>query len=126
MDLDRWTAENVMIPGNVTRHGSWYDVHRVVDGHLIRCRKYEIYHVWAGGCINGWHPTRDITQAFDVVEKMREKGWSFELGDNHHEGKWYAIFEIPMTDNQHYGFADTPALAICEAAKKAVEGNHEV
>jgi len=79
-------------------------------------------------CVNGipiadFHPSKRIEQAWMVVEKMKviHPDWQFELGDNHHEGKWYALFELPMTDHQYYGFADTAPMAICRAALKAKE-----
>ncbi|TET66717.1 MAG: hypothetical protein E3J56_13950 [Candidatus Aminicenantes bacterium] len=66
--------------------------------------------------------TESISDAFQVVEKMKEKGYAFELGDNHHKGAWYSCFEILMKD-EFWGYADTAPLAISLAAKAAVEGS---
>ena len=77
-----------------------------------------------------WPPTyaESISNAFRVVDKMVEDEnsdfyeWQFELGNNHIKAAWYAVFNLPGTDKEYYGFAETRSLAICLAAKKAIEG----
>jgi len=99
-DLDRWLAENVM--GWVWPHGLYW-----------------------------WHPSTDIAQAMQVVSKMLSESnedfiWEFELSI--FEGVAYATFcqhfkkgkgKDRIFDAQTS--EDTPEMAICLAAKKALE-----
>ena len=68
-----------------------------------------------------WSPSTDIEQAFEVVEKMRERSYLFSLWNR---GIYYCSFwsesgcELVRTSDK------TPAMAICKAtlaALKAVE-----
>lgn len=106
MDLDRWIAENVMgwVP-----HGDWcYENHP--DNVLILS--------------SDWHPTRNIQQAFEVVEKMREDGYGFALELPMSGGCYAEFWKESNYDTVTFKAEhnDTPTLAICEAAKKAMEG----
>ena len=75
-----------------------------------------------------WTPTTDISQAFQVVERMRELGFYFMLTEM---DEWHAYFrKCEMGEDgkpwlvpseQYHGNADTPALAICEAALAAIK-----
>ena len=69
-----------------------------------------------------WKPTQNIEQAFQVVRKMKLSGWNFKLRDDHKDALWYALFDIAYSDeSRRYGTADTPELAICRAARYAIE-----
>jgi len=69
-----------------------------------------------------WQPTTDISQAFEVVEKMREKDYTLSLYENpfFQNKKWVVNF-ISTKDINRSGeaFATTPAMAICLAAENA-------
>lgn len=62
--------------------------------------------------------------AFDVVEKMRVRGWTMSVGTGRTEGRWQAEFHDENYRNPKLqsscGFGDTPAMAICKAALDAV------
>ena len=75
-----------------------------------------------------WNPSTDIKQAFEVVEKMRKRGLRFQLWDN--IDSWAAQFiNIIQKPKGSYSYdtqyfqedSDTPAMAICLAALKAVK-----
>lgn len=60
----------------------------------------------------------EMDAAWQVVEAMRDKGWSdFQLG-NASERAWMATF-ITREGIRYWAYSDTPAGAICEAALKA-------
>ncbi len=69
----------------------------------------------------------DIAAAWEVVEKLREDGWSFHVDDvgfnDATEGQWRVMFTEATTGNKHV-FADgqTAPHAICLAALEAVDG----
>ena len=67
-----------------------------------------------------WHPTTNIEQAFMVVEKMREKFY-FELQDKN-GSVFCASFEHKNLELEGIGCHNTPAMAICLAAERAMEG----
>jgi len=113
MDLDRWIAENVM---------GWY----FRGTYYKTSPESKFIEQWT----DHWHPTTDIAQAFEVVEKMRENDFWFSLSykterinDRTHEldPGWYARFRCVSGGARKDGYADaeTPALAICKAAKAA-------
>ena len=96
-ELDDWLAENVMgkPTGYYSLQMSNVDSDRWKD----------------------WHPTTNIAQAFEVVEKMND---CLHLKEHGEEGKWCAMFCASMMEYEH---GEIPALAICLAAKKAKEGS---
>ncbi len=68
-----------------------------------------------------WHPDTDLNQTFMVVNRMRElEIWLRELSFNPYTQKWLCRFI--GKDTHEFKYADTPALAILLAARKAVEG----
>ena len=102
MNIDREIAEKIMgwIDPDPVESNMWCD-----KSHFPTSLK------------SMWHPSTDIKQAFEVVEKMREKGSIFTLCDQDpgEKPEWDAqFFSVIATD-------DTPAMAICLAALKAVE-----
>ncbi len=65
-----------------------------------------------------WNPTESISDAFQVVEKMRTTHF-----------KWFEMAHRPngftcnfSGDPKHTEFAETAPLAICLAARKCIEG----
>ena len=102
-ELDKWLAENVM--GWVGKHGR--------PNFFLAL----------------WHPTEFISDAFQVVEKMMEKfpDWFFTLdvfGKNYHGDRFVATFQESAKAYIAYSCASgkTAPLAICLAAKEAIEG----
>ena len=72
--------------------------------------------------VSEWSPKIDIIQAFEVVEKMGLKGFSFELCKNI-KGEYLAMFSTDMAD---YTYSHkNPATAITLAAVKALGGDTE-
>lgn len=114
IELRQWLAENVMgwefhQPATMYYHSSPYYRQFVGD---IYCSK---------GDENTWHPDTDLNQAFKLVDKMIEKG--FDMFDVHyapHLGKWVAACEKQHSKILCEKKADTPALAICLAIRKAL------
>lgn len=80
---------------------------------------------WGGGYV--FSPSTDISDAWLVVEKMREKGFWFDL--NNGEGdSWDANFEEKTLIAELHsvrGEKSAP-LAICKAALKAIEKDKNV
>lgn len=79
--------------------------------------------------IDDWHPPESILDAFQVVEKMIEKGFAIQLfcemgQDMHLVDDWVASF-FKVFKQGYEGIAETAALAICLAAKKAIESENE-
>lgn len=103
-DIDREIAEKVMkwMLGGATvdpmSYPVWWDVanKKIVDG------------------LETWQPSKNIDQAFEVVEKMLNMNWEFVIIWLNKLGKWRAAF------GENQGNDRTPAMAICLAALKAL------
>jgi hypothetical protein len=72
-----------------------------------------------------------IEDAWLLVEKMREKGWTLELNNWARGcGQWFAVFmNEPVygeEEDRIDGCADTAPLAICRAALLAVSSSEGV
>jgi hypothetical protein len=61
-----------------------------------------------------WRPLHDMNDAWMVVERMKEKGWIYELGT--YEGGHRMAFARLGEREPRFGVASTPARAICLAA----------
>ena len=107
-ELDKWLAEKVM---------GW-TVNTMDSG----------FTVWRDDKINtysllGWHPTENIKQAFECVDKMMQDGYWLRLTYRTiyttTNGTWEALFRcIPGSSRpDRIDYADTPELAICHAIK---------
>lgn len=70
--------------------------------------------------IQGWSPSTDIAAAFQVVEKMRERGLTVVI-DGTPGGFWCCEFSIFGSETFHTGRADSLPLAICLASLAAIE-----
>jgi len=68
--------------------------------------------------VNSWHPSTNISQAFEVVDQMIAD-YYIEIYHNKGERTWMVF--ILDEKNQWDVEADTLPLAICEASLKAVE-----
>ena len=78
-----------------------------------------------GGCTVP-HYSETIAAAWLVVEEMRKRGWTIHLSDNrnHYEAAWDCRFfrrENPGHKDRAIHIGETPALAICVAALRALE-----
>ena len=105
VELNEWLAINVM---------GW-EYHVNPSG----CDYYTLMGVTMGNVVT-WKPNEDISQAFMVVEKMREKGFQLMLSDNEPDEGWLAVFDHSPWQ-EWKATADTPAMAICLAVQKAVK-----
>ena len=65
-----------------------------------------------------WHPTTSISDAFQVVEKMRKGNYLFEL-KGYSDG-WRVWIVMPK-EGSVGEFNDSLPLAICHAVKRAME-----
>ncbi len=119
--LRRWSAEKLMgwtlrkinIPCSVVTDEEYYERE---DGSFAYWKKE-------------WHPTQNITQALGdggpdtVVGALETKGWTIwalrKALDG--SGRYYCAF-INKYSIPKAGFGNTPATAISEAAKAALEG----
>jgi len=123
MNIDREIAEKIM--KYVKRQGGPYYI--AISSGMKEITCHGIKDVDA--VLSWWHPSTDIKQAFEVVEKMRKRGWllnglsALEEEENH-KG-WEACFEYYNKQTREatieFEEANTPAMAICLAALKAVE-----
>jgi hypothetical protein len=105
-ELDKWLAENVM--------GWAYDEF----GGLIGIRPAYIFKDNSFIYLADWHPTRNITQAFEVLEKL----WpDFELGIYH---EYPDVWRVTVTPKEKPTFIEIGAdfcLTVCLATRKAWE-----
>ena len=73
-----------------------------------------------------WRPSTNIAHAFEVVEKMRDLGWTFAICNNNVlEGDYCGEFwndKHPMDAGEFMKFDNNPAMAICLAALEAATG----
>lgn len=115
-ELDRLLAEKVM--GWLRPAAKWFDaitLHRILDP----CTEEYI----------DWHPTTDIAQAMIVAERMNDSGWNLTLCSGNGWGATFYKVNFQETSETHIVWeeshgpvnADTPALAICLAARKWLE-----
>ena len=102
MNIDREITEKVM--GWFERDGYWF------------CKNSTVIPFYC------WHPSTDIKQAFEVVDKMQELGFGFDLQINNTDDGYSAEFEKD-TDPNNFNpmWHDTPAMAICLTALKAIK-----
>lgn len=97
-EIDRLVGERVMgwtfIPG---AEGQWYDIAVLV-------------------ATEDWSPSTDIHDAWQVLETMKNNGYSVVLQTL--RGSWVCSF-----NSESYGMAvcETASMAICTAALKAVQ-----
>lgn len=69
-----------------------------------------------------WNPLLDANQTLMVVEKMREQGYSVEIGDNYQsDNDWYCVFQ-KGTMKQYWGIGQSLIRATCLAAYEALKG----
>lgn len=103
-EFDKWVAENIMGYETAGTHsclGIW--------ARIIRKDSRSNYF--------DWHPTESISDAFQIVEKMRVTHFKwFEMA--HRPAGYICNF---VGDPKYTEFAETAPLAICLAAKKAIE-----
>ncbi len=96
-------------------------------------RKIEVREVYTGHGKNGYEtsisiedndyafmPSYHISDAWLVVEKMKEQGFLFRIEISMDDGKYIAQFFNRNTKKSYIDRAETAPLAICKAAKKAV------
>lgn len=103
-ELSAWLAENVM---------GWHQVRRFY--YYPGILSYENMAIMA---VDHWSPTDNIAQAFEVVEKMRPE-YSYMIWDT--DSYHHAMITSRYGKSNSIEHAETPALAICLAAKKAWE-----
>jgi hypothetical protein len=85
---------------------------------------------WKHDNLIHWYPSSNIDQAFMVVEKMRERGWNFNLNWQGHPGITICLAQFHKFDTgplEHgQGSDDNPATAILLAAHQALEEREKV
>lgn len=97
------------------------------DTHERRVAEVEKGH---GFLIGAWHSyecevvapySTDISAAWQVVERMRERGWAVGVQQKH-ASEWQASFVIPKAGKRWCAFAEDAAAAraICLAALRAL------
>lgn len=64
--------------------------------------------------VHGQRYSTDIAAAWQVIEKMRNEGWFFDIGDEVETPEIYVRFH--RQDGASLVIADTAPLAICRAA----------
>ncbi len=72
-----------------------------------------------------WKPSTSTSDAMKVVEKMRERGYSFHAGTDEIKGAWYAAFSEMKTDCLYEEDGESLPMAISLAALKAVGAMEE-
>jgi hypothetical protein len=110
-ELDKWLAENVL-----GWKAQWaFMWNRVVHSHEHKyCYVKDDMEIG----VTDWHPTRNITQAFEVLEKL----WpDFELGIYH---EYPDVWRVTVTPKEKQTFIEIGAdfcLTVCLATRKAWE-----
>ena len=97
--------------------------------HPMQDRNDKTEHGWQTGKETkrkkNWIPTKNLEQAFMVVDRMIEIGW-FEVHLNNFMGEWQ--LDIEHSDGRklyHLGECESVPRAICEAALMAVRERKE-
>lgn len=119
-DINREVAEKVMGWKRDIISGLWFEN----DHTIARFKEF--------------NPPTNISDAWLVVERMRELGFTVDIDNMTSSGVisapynelvsyWTVVFEpmygnpaTPPPDDHFYGVADTAPLAICQAALKAL------
>jgi hypothetical protein len=114
-DLNKESAEKIMgwTLESIERStvGYW-----VESGEKTACVRYEEF---------DWTPLTDLNQCFQIVEKMRELGFSFELSWWIGSKSWYVCIDKKdewgaYISGPHEYLSSTPNEAILTAALEAV------
>jgi hypothetical protein len=130
-DLDKWIAEHVMgwvrktvRLGRSTDTGNvFFEAEALVFGDKLHALEQHLLPYNVGGLP---HYSSDIAAAWQVVEKLREHNLTFDLRIS--PGTMWVVWItklilIPFKEDKTLAEAkaDTPSMAICLAAKKALE-----
>lgn len=103
-ELDALVAKDVM--GWHKLDGNWKDnIWEKADGHIK----------------GDWHPSEDISAAWEVVTKIRSMGWGVDISWFHEF--IYCALHKPDSVIIKQANAETAPLAICRAALLAVMEN---
>ena len=122
-ELDKWITENVM---------EWQKVGYGAIGHghgIYEPAKYGWYTKTGGMAhpdVTEWSPTTSDSDAMQVVDRLNNKGFAFQLfcnmgADTRTVDDWVAVFFKPFKPGGERA-ANIRPLAICLAAKEAIEG----
>lgn len=85
---------------------------RVMGKYIISDSYWQGYYDDAG---HG-HYSTNIAHAWEVVERMRELGWTPTMSGMTGGGEWLVSFTAPASGQDVNVFAPTAPLAICRAA----------
>ncbi|GIO83490.1 hypothetical protein J25TS5_04220 [Paenibacillus faecis] len=114
-ELDALVAEKVML-------WEWNDEKTFSQGNYVRIDPPYAFDHESGEPRFNWSPSTEISAAWEVVEKMRQKNYIYELADfgrNTHKSKpHYAAFH-PINKPRNYErqvHSKTLPEAICKAA----------
>ena len=115
---DALVAETVMGWQTVPNPDGSLSVFNQADEYLYLIGCEESY----PDCAPPWRPSTDWAAAGEVIEKLHSPDASItlETGIRNGESVWWCVFIID-DDRHKYAAADTPQLAICRAALKAVK-----
>jgi hypothetical protein len=79
--------------------------------------------------ISNWNPTEDLNQAFRCLEKQQsEYDWQLMYEYAEQDDIWFGqeyscdIWPLKLVSKMISGRSNTPALAICQALYKTMEG----
>lgn len=109
-ELDKWIAENVM---------GWHEAMWKQDFKYWYKRNERKMRTEGWEC---WQPTGSISDAFQVVEKMSQLDYWVDLTDKYMRPESWECCFFASEGFMYQAFAETAPLAICLAAKKAIEG----
>jgi hypothetical protein len=118
-DLDRWLAENVMGFSSCGIAGEYLEIVWKVN------KKYS-----REGFIVCWHPTTNLLQAFELVEKMIADGFEPQFVYWRSNGTWRISFSEWLDEGRtlrgHKAISNKSLpLAICEAIYKTKGKSNE-
>jgi hypothetical protein len=120
-ELDLWIAEHIM---GWKVYSQEYEGEEPAFPYITQRRTGELFLWFAKGkSAIIFKPTRKISSAWKVVEKLRQLGYFFVVNDNatNYAGKIHVNFHQPVMGRENIcfrGFAKKAPLAICIAARK--------
>ena len=116
LDLNRWSAEKVMGWIESPMEGDWWTQY-ITTKHFPDGAYEHLYHK------NKWHPLTNCNQQRLVIEKMRELGWYFSIGDEYNSVVapfYYACFINLALNKRTENYGNDLPTAVLQAAYEAL------
>lgn len=87
------------------------------EGKLCVCRGTEVLSL-----IDDWSPLTNPQDSRMLLRKAQERGYHYEIGDNHIHGTYCLLYTRKNPRREFWGFGKDEEEAICGAILKLMEG----